>query len=198
MTPATSCRCCRPRTTLGVRQEDGNNVSGLSPMRDLRCTLHARRRRTCARSPVHLVPSGPPATSLGRDSAARIVRLGAPPSTYTIAAPRRGTAASRGHTRPVSPVHGGAMGWSGLVDTHRSTRRTPFYLHHRRRLGEAPPHREVSFVVVLPVHGGAMDWPGLADRVRSTRRGGAELDESRRLVVTMEAAQHSTSNDDSS
>ena len=91
------------------------------------------------------------------------------------------------------------MCWSGLVDMHSSTRRHlgrhPFYLHPRRRLGEAPPHREVSFAVVLPVHGGAMGWPGLGDMVHSMRRrrrgarrvtsprrnhgGGATLDESR-------------------
>lgn len=44
------------------------------------------------------------------------------------------------------------MDWSGLVDTHRLTGHHlvhhPFYLHHRRRLGEAPPHREVSFATV--------------------------------------------------
>ena len=64
------------------------------------------------------------------------------------------------------------MGWSGLVDTHRSTRRHlgrhSFYLHPLLRLGEAPPHREVSFATVSPVHGGAMGWPGLGDMVPST------------------------------
>lgn len=64
------------------------------------------------------------------------------------------------------------MGLPGIGGTRHSTRHDlachPFYLHHRRCLGKAPPHREVSLAVISSVHGGAMGWSGLNDMIRST------------------------------
>ncbi|XBI33842.1 hypothetical protein VPH35_119745 [Triticum aestivum] len=190
--------------------EDGNNVSGLPPtgapdaisthdddvlgpsiVHGLRRTLRRRVCRQHHRAGTRQHASFDPTPS------------SAPPLLPTPStAPRRGTAASRGLTR--LSHRSMEAPWTGRDSLTRVVRlgaiqcATPSTYTISgawatlRRIARSPS----------PLSCRSMEapWAGRDSATWSVRRvgGGATLDESRRLVVTMEAARRSMRNDDSS